>query len=254
MEPFYIENNGEQLFTVYHPSRGTGNSGTVIICCYPFEQEYIRAHKTYLKTALKLAQFCHVIRFDFIGCGDSYGDLDAATLPKWLDNINTVISEIKSSIDIKEVYLLGVRFGGTLALMYSALHEVDGLILISPVVDGPHYLKETADRHNTWLKGSYVDSTHIKENEFLGFELPQSLLQEIERINLEEHTLKIKKRVLLIEKNEEGAGVIKKIIPPQLQFNQVLLKNDGFWMKNDDQSKNVLPLEEIDTIFNWIQK
>ena len=79
-------------------------------------------------------------------------------------------------------------------------------------------------------------------------------MQEIESINLEKHTLKIKKRVLLIEKKNEGAGIIKKIILPKLQFDQVLLKNDGFWMKNDDQSKNVLPLEEIDTIFNWIQK
>jgi pimeloyl-ACP methyl ester carboxylesterase len=255
MEPFYISNNGEQLFTIYHPAAGTGNSDIAVICCYPFAQEYIRAHKAYLKLAMKLAQSCHVMRFDFTGCGDSYGDLEDVTLVKWIDNIHTVISEIKSSMDIKQIYLFGVRLGGTLAMLYNALYEVDGLILISPVVNGAPYLTETADRHNAWLKGSYVDSRHIHENEWLGFQLPKSLVQEIKDINLAKHVLKVKNKVLLFD-NEKGdcGAVIKKILPSQLQPDIKVGKNDGFWIKNDDQSKNVLPLEEIEIIYNWIQK
>ncbi|GGB24163.1 hypothetical protein GCM10011511_55120 [Puia dinghuensis] len=208
------------------------HDGTGVVLCYPYGQEYIRCHMLYVHMANKLAKRgFHALRFDYYGTGDSAGDFSSVTVKESLDNIQMAIDELKKTYDVSRIILFGVRFGATLAVIYSRLHAIDALVLWDPVLDGRFYLKSIDQSYKNWLKGAFAKRKK-KNNSFIenfGFQFSMELVNEIRAVNI-------------------GREKWMTDIP-----TLVLGANSEYWIKREDEfNKAMVPVYETDKTIDWL--
>jgi pimeloyl-ACP methyl ester carboxylesterase len=120
-----------------------GAAGVVLVS--PLGRDARCAHRPMRLLADRLARAGYpTLRFDHLGQGDS---LDLAeqddALTEWLGGVRAAAAFLKAAVGISHVVLGGVRFGATLAAMASPeIEQVDGLMLLAPVVSGKAWLRE----------------------------------------------------------------------------------------------------------------
>jgi exosortase A-associated hydrolase 2 len=123
---------------------------TGIIYCHPFAEEQNMSHSVAVKACRAFARIGHpVLRFDMSGCGDSEGSLDDMSVQSWMEDINAAIEVMKCESNVQHVALFGLRLGGGLALLHSAVHETATpfLILWEPVLDFTVFIRQFLKRN-----------------------------------------------------------------------------------------------------------
>lgn len=141
---FYLESQGQPLFAwLHHRVEQTGFDHGVLICP-PIGYEQLHSHRSLRHLADRLAQEkVPVVRFDWHGTGDSVGvDEDSARLATWLANIRDAVQWMREQLGCRQISLVGLRLGGTLAALVAAELEFDNLVLWSPVTKGRAYVRE----------------------------------------------------------------------------------------------------------------
>jgi pimeloyl-ACP methyl ester carboxylesterase len=146
VNPFYFGDPERPLYGVYHPPRGD-DSGRAVLLCYPVGAEYMRSHRAFRQlTTFLTRNGMHVLRFDYLGTGDSAGTGVDASLEQWLGDIALAIDELKESAGVDSVAVVGLRFGGTLAQAAAATRtDVSQVVLWDPVTDGSEFLDRAVD-------------------------------------------------------------------------------------------------------------
>lgn len=131
------------LYGVYHAPQGRHRDAGVVLC-YPFGQEYMRAHRAFRQLALLLCrQGYHVLRFDYRGTGDSAGDLQGVTATHWLDDVDAAVTELRESAGISRVSVLGLRLGALIAAAACQRRDdIDRLVVWDPILSGADYEAE----------------------------------------------------------------------------------------------------------------
>lgn len=141
---FYFTSQNEALFAWLHrPARIACLSHGVVICA-PIGAEQIHSHRAMRHLADAIAELgLPVLRFDYHGTGDSAGtDEDPQRMSAWLANIQDAIRWLQTQLGCREVSLVGLRLGATLATLVSQDFAVDNLVLWSPIVQGKRYVRE----------------------------------------------------------------------------------------------------------------
>jgi pimeloyl-ACP methyl ester carboxylesterase len=129
-----------------------------VLVCPPFGQEAIRSYRMLRVLADRLARAgCDVLRFDYLGTGDSMGDDAEATLSGFVDDILLADAELEALSDARAAVWLGARLGATAAWLASerSSRSPDRLVLCEPVLDGPAYLAALARAHEANQAASY---------------------------------------------------------------------------------------------------
>jgi alpha-beta hydrolase superfamily lysophospholipase len=123
------------------PEGGSGSVGVVIVP--PFGYELWTSHWTLRTLAERLAaQGCSVVRFDFDGTGDSAGDQwDPDRLDRWRDDLGTAATSLRE-LGVSSLVVVGLRAGGTLALLEGSRVAADAVVAWAPVVRGRRYVRE----------------------------------------------------------------------------------------------------------------
>ncbi len=87
----------------------------------PVGYEYWNSHRTLRTLAERLAEGgCRVLRFDLDGLGDSAGDQwDAGRLEAWRSSVDHAADALRAS-GVTSLVFVGLRIGGSLALMKGA--------------------------------------------------------------------------------------------------------------------------------------
>src|SRR5262245_385120 len=123
MRPFYFGNSQAPLFGIHHPPStaatkvASGRPGAVLLC-NPFGQEAIRAHRIYAVLAQKLSRLgLHVLRFDYVGTGDSSGEVEAGSQARWVDDVVEAHEELAAASEVKRIAWVGLRYGAALAVL-----------------------------------------------------------------------------------------------------------------------------------------
>lgn len=140
---FFLEaNSGKQLFATSCIPDTPGSTG--ILICPPFGGERQRVYRsTYLFACALAKHQVPSLRFDYIGIGDSDGDLPDVSMESILDDTLLVAQKAKDILGVDNLIILGIRFGAIpAALAASRLDWIDTCILWNPVVSGKAYLKE----------------------------------------------------------------------------------------------------------------
>jgi len=145
VDPQFFGSQHAPLFGLYHdPAPGLARRSGVVICP-PLGEEVFPAHRMLRVLATQLARAGFpVLRFDYLGCGNSWADDLDVTIPTCLDSLSRAVGKVREQSGCERVVVIGLRFGGTIAGMSAAaspglFHEC---VMWDPVLDGNAYLKE----------------------------------------------------------------------------------------------------------------
>jgi hypothetical protein len=93
IEAFFFGPSNQQVFASYHPPVG-GNGQVLTVICPPLFNEYMRTQLALRELAISLAEKGqHVLRLDYRGTGDSFGDLGEIAISDWVEDIALAVRE-----------------------------------------------------------------------------------------------------------------------------------------------------------------
>jgi pimeloyl-ACP methyl ester carboxylesterase len=189
--------------------RGGGRHGVVL--CNPFGQEAYATHRGWRMLAERAsAAGMTVLRFDYPGTGDSAGgEIDPSTLEAWVQSIVAAVRWLRAHAGVDTVSLVGIRLGATLAaLAASRLGEIDGLVLLAPVVTGRGYLRELRMQRRKWVASwpgvdsdSPGDETHLS---VLGYALHADDVERLTEFDLRRDARAPARRALILDTHPRG--------------------------------------------------
>lgn len=203
MRAFFFGPEHAQLFGALHsPEPGLDRRRGVLLC-YPLGFEYIRSHRAFIRLSDRLAAHgFHVMRFDYLGSGDSACEDTDASVSQWLDDLSLALHELRRWTGVDGAYLVGRRFGASLAAL-GAQHEPEvlGAVLWDPVVTGSRYLENLHAVHDRFLARAHGQSskslgeraaatTADAPPELIGNRFSEDLLEEVQRIDLSRVSLR----------------------------------------------------------------
>jgi exosortase A-associated hydrolase 2 len=156
--PFFFPNGSYNLFGVFHEPPGR-SSKSAFVFCHPWGEEKLWAHRVFVSFARALAADGHpVLRFDFMGNGDSDGEFTDSTLQTALSDVRCAIAEARRRTGGAAISLLGLRLGATIAAMIAdETPDAAHLILWAPIVDGGRYMQELLRINLTTQMASYKE-------------------------------------------------------------------------------------------------
>jgi alpha-beta hydrolase superfamily lysophospholipase len=187
IEAFFFGPDEQQIFAAYHPPAGS-HAQMLTVICPPLFSEYMRTHLALRELAVRLAASGqHVVRFDYRGTGDSFGDLGEVTVSDWLEDIALTVQEARDLCGSTFVQLLGIRAGALLACKAAgASHEVRRLVLWDPVPDGATYL-EALRRVQTGIlrRNPYLSRSERRgaKGEYGGHRLGERMVAEFQQLD-----------------------------------------------------------------------
>lgn len=170
------------LFGWFHP--GPGPRGVVLCGAHGFEQ--MAAHRPWRRLAEEIAASgCPTLRFDYPGEGDS-ADPEEPHLADWVGSIRRAARYLREEAGVREIVLVGLRFGATLAALAAQAEPVERLVLMAPFATGRAYLREMRMRAGSI--GRLPDGSLPRQEpdrlDVGGFRFGPGLLAEIGRIDL----------------------------------------------------------------------
>ena len=141
--PLFFNNGAYDLFGVLHEP-DAAQTALPFIFCHPFVEEKLWSHRVLVTFARELAQRGHpVLRFDYMGNGDSDGDFADSSITTARADIARAIEMVKHRAGAPKVGLLGLRFGATLAAdVTEGREDVQKLVLWAPIANGQGYMQE----------------------------------------------------------------------------------------------------------------
>lgn len=193
IESFHSGRRGQRRYCSLHRPASRLTRSTGVVLCYPLGHEYFRSYRTYVRLADRLANLGYpVIRFDYLGTGDSDGETGHARIDGWLSDIANAIDELQRNERVSRIALCGMRYGATLAALAARETGMAGtLVLLEPVSDGRRYVEDMRQMHRRLLhdlerfprpRATSDDDRHV---EIIGTRYAQSLLQDIRKAPLD---------------------------------------------------------------------
>lgn len=192
LEPVYFGSSRE-LFGCLHMPASRQRSSRVVLICPPIAAEHVRCHRPLRLLAAMLAGAgLPVLRFDYFGTGDSLGDLEDASLDRWLDDIAQAVRYLRGRTRATQVVLLGVRIGASLAARFHVEREsLRQLVLWDPVIEGAGFvgqLRQQSANHALWMVEKHGERPGSVPRDgsldLHGFRFSQSLVDEISALSL----------------------------------------------------------------------
>lgn len=191
MNPLFFGSAPTPLYGVHLSPQGPPNGGGVVLC-YPFGQEYMRAHRACRQLSLLLAKRgFHVLRFDYHGTGDSSGDIDDASIDRWTGDVSVAVGELRELAGVKGVTVIGLRLGAVFATMAcQQLSDIDSLVVWDPIVDGAAYLAEIKREITSEIPNSYSPPSGSRAFpdgtlHYNGFAMPAPLCAALSSLRLD---------------------------------------------------------------------
>lgn len=261
MNPQFFGNPEEPLYGVYLPPKGAPRDAGVVLC-YPFGQEYMRAHRAYRQLALLLTkQGYHVLRFDYRGTGDSGGELENIRASDWIEDVGTAVHELREASGVKSIAVVGLRLGALIAAAACAPRDdIERLILWDPILEGGEYERELLDeianeKPSEWggpESGNLVaadGSIH-----FNGFRLTPQFRESIRAQALRDLTFAPSQRILQVVSHETpGFAQLKTQLANHPGFRYQLSPAPHDWNYVDNFGGILLPQPVIQSIVNWME-
>ncbi len=258
LEPLYFGSSTKPLFGCYHAPQSVPSRDCGVVLCYPMGREYVASHRAYRQLAVRLSHAgFYVLRFDFFGCGDSGGDCNQGEIHQWLTDVSTAIREIRRRRCLVKVCLVGLRLGGTLAMMTGAERgDIAGMVLWDPIVNGRIYIDELMSLHEEMLRHSYAKpkrrTTGEKQTEILGFPLTDFMLTDLETLDLFAIRRKPANNILLIETDEEVSSEQLRehlqSIGAHVEYHR--LPSPKIWI--EEMNKVLVSTQILQSVVSWM--
>jgi pimeloyl-ACP methyl ester carboxylesterase len=258
LDPLFFGRSDAPLYGVYHPPLRNPRSEAVLLC-YPFGQEYMRAHRAFRQLALLLTRAGnHVLRFDYRGTGDSNGEMDEVTPQEWVEDIGTAVDELRELAGPVSLTVVGLRLGGLLAGV--ACHgraDVERLVLWDPVLSGDDYQQELiatiAAEHPSEKEKSGNGVTADGTLHYNGFSMNAPFRQSLSGLALPGRMPEKVSRVFHIVSHETAEAVrLREQWRTDSRYRYQYTDAPHDWNYVDDFGGILLPQPVIQAIVAWL--
>lgn len=159
VQPLFIESVAGRLYAVRYQPRSVRKEHAILFA-HSLGHEYVRGHRNLQQLAMALCERgFDVIRFDYLGTGDSDGlceEVNAETMGSDLVNVRR---HIMDQANVRSVSLIGLRLGATVATHYRDAFQA--MVIWDPVPSGKAFL-ELLDRFHLHALTSGMKFHHIR--------------------------------------------------------------------------------------------
>ena len=115
--PLFFPGAGYSLFGVFHEPVGSP-TGEAFVFCHPFGEEKLWTHRVLVSFARLLAERGHaVLRFDYMGNGDSHGTFQASSLGTMISDVRAAVRQASSLAGTTRIRANSVNPGPTRTAM-----------------------------------------------------------------------------------------------------------------------------------------
>lgn len=235
LQALYFGQSGRQLLGVYYePDNYTSNSTKSVLLCSPIGHEYMSTHWAIRRLSASLADAgFHVFKFDYFGTGDSAGEFGEGSTAQWTSDIQMAATELLDISGNRNILLLGLRFGATLAALAARNIKPNGLVLWDPVMDGESYIQELREIHrvkaatySVWKYNLGYQTT--EHTELMGFPFTPALLESLTDVKLTDSLSDAELDVSLVLSIEsEGHQRLNEILTQQDRLKHYYRMEDG---------------------------
>jgi pimeloyl-ACP methyl ester carboxylesterase len=148
--PGYFRGHQADLFAFYH--QAAARADLAFVLSSPFGEEKLWSHRVYVSFARELAARGHpVLRFDYMGTGDSGGSLRESSIESHLGDLQAAIGHLRQLVGPGvRIGVAGLRLGGSIAALL-AERQPDAIagpmMLWDPIIDGSSYMQEQLRTH-----------------------------------------------------------------------------------------------------------
>jgi dienelactone hydrolase len=230
-----------------------------VVLCSALGHEALWSHRAVRFLARGLAAHgIPALRFDYHGTGDAMGvEADPERIQTWLGNIDAAVRRLRDETGVSRVVLLGLRLGGTLAaLAGERFGDIDGLVLMAPVIKGSAYLRELSILQASWINTS---ATHIKQTpvpegvaETLGHRLYPESAKQVSALDLRDGTVCPASRVLMLEHGVRAPAKALTAHYSELGAEVKVHQFAEYPTVMAETGINQVPVDALEHIIGWI--
>ncbi len=219
----------------------------VIFChCFTCSKETIT---TYRISRLLAEQGYAVLRFDFMGLGNSEGDFSTTTFASTQDDLNSAIHFLSDNYQAP-TFLLGHSLGGTTALAVAQSHNsIKGVVTVASPSEPAHVLHHFGHAL-TLLEQGFAASFEVA-GEF--YEIEPEFVKDVRSVDMQSILSALEKPVLIfnIENDalvdEENSKEIQQWTKAETEL--VTLKNTNHLLSDKTATADVAA-----KIVDWMEK
>lgn len=147
--PFFFAREDARLFGILHSPDGSAKP-LAFVMSHPFGEEKLWSHRVFVSCARALAERGYaVLRFDYLGAGDSSGMSADTSLATHRADLQAAIRTLEQRLpSVQRIGLIGLRLGASFAAMLlesgsqSPRLRSAPLVLWDPILDGDAYFQE----------------------------------------------------------------------------------------------------------------
>lgn len=244
MSAFFFGRADRQLFGYHHAAAGTATSAVVL--CPSWGPEYQYAHRAFRSLARRLAERgVHVLRFDYSGTGDSWGDTTEADSDVWLEDIALAIDELKAMSSVPRVDLVGLRYGAHLAASAaSGRSDIRRVALWDPVLAGGDWARQL---DGEWGTTPVPDAQETVE--FSNRLVTTQLVDQFRTVAAQSYPVDVAEEVLILQTTPGGGG---NPLPHIRNSLFRMLEDVTPWVEDASIWSGLVPAKAVSTLADWL--
>lgn len=251
MSCFFLKPGQTQIFANLNEPKRPDNSDAAVLLCYPFGQEYMRAHRAFRQLANLISRRgMPVMRFDYPGNGDSYGELQAMCFDDYISGARLALDELRTRTQRSTIYIVGLRLGALVAAKLGAeLDCVKRIVLWDPFATGEQCISDWHSQLNAESQSAIVS----EKNDVWwlhGYPLSVEMREQVAKINLTNTAYDTNKKLIQVisHENEGTIQLSREMKSPAIE--QIHVPTLGDWNYVDMDGSILMPTELIKQICN----
>lgn len=237
---FFENRGGKKLFyTLTMPE----TYSAVWVFCNPFIEEKVYTASVYKYFSDYLAKNgLAVMRFDYLGDGDSEGTIEDVDLDYWRNDIIDACQYVGSICGNSSLNLFGLRLGASLAWDVANMIKVEQILLWEPILDGEDYLNQLLRYNLTTQLATYGKVNEERSDliqrlnegatvNVLGYEIHQSLANTLSNLQLKAESIpecKVNIVALSLTSSLKPPGPLSLLVK-DTSADLVMVKARPFW-------------------------
>ncbi|MDY0235114.1 MAG: alpha/beta fold hydrolase [Gudongella sp.] len=199
IDAFKLKSRGKDMACIMEYKNLESKGKNILLFNHGFVGHKITPHRMIVNLSHELVEEYDltVVRFDFIGSGDSDGDYNYMTIPGEVKDSLHVVEYLRNNYKINKLIILGYSMGGCIASLTASKTNTDALILWSPV-SSPY-------KNFKYLLGDklFEEGELGNDVDFLGDMVSSNFFTDLKRIDIIKELKKFESPIYIIHGDKD---------------------------------------------------